>query len=108
MELPGAVQVTVGAITVTAQATSFSDRHDKQGSGNFYLATNGDSHMAISGDLQLGNLVGGSPSGVQTSPQSAGHERSHEVAKDTLFARRAVSAALICPFVFAGPVKGGQ
>jgi hypothetical protein len=84
MELPGAVQVTVGAITVTAQATSSSDRHDKHGSGNFYLATNGDFHMAISGDLQLGNLVGGSPSGVQTSPQSAGHERSHEVAKDTL------------------------
>jgi hypothetical protein len=29
------VQVTVGAITVTAQATSSLDRHDKQGSGDF-------------------------------------------------------------------------
>jgi hypothetical protein len=37
---PWAVQVTVGAITVTAQATSSPDRHDKQGSG--YLAINGD------------------------------------------------------------------
>jgi hypothetical protein len=50
---PWAVQVTVGAITVTAQATSSPDRHDKQGSGDFYLATNGDIHLAISGDLQL-------------------------------------------------------
>ena len=47
------MQVTVGAITVTAQATSSPDRHDKQGSGDFYLATNGDIHLAISGDLQL-------------------------------------------------------
>ena len=45
--------MTVGAITVTAQATSSPDRHDVQGSGDFYLATNGDIHMAISGDLQL-------------------------------------------------------
>jgi hypothetical protein len=36
------VQGTVGAITVTAQATSSPDRHDTQGSGDFYLATNGD------------------------------------------------------------------
>jgi hypothetical protein len=49
---PWAVQVTVGAITVTAQATSSPDRHDTQGSGDFYLATNGDIHLAISGDLQ--------------------------------------------------------
>ena len=34
--------VAVGAITVTAQATSSPDRHDTQGSGDFYLATNGD------------------------------------------------------------------
>ena len=47
------MQVTVGAITVTAQATSSPDRHDTQGSGDFYLATNGDIHLAISGDLQL-------------------------------------------------------
>jgi len=46
-------EVTVGAITVTAQATSSPDRHDTQGSGDFYLATNGDIHLAISGDLQL-------------------------------------------------------
>jgi hypothetical protein len=45
--------VTVGAITVTAQATSSPDRHDAQGSGDYYLATNGDIHLAISGDLQL-------------------------------------------------------
>jgi hypothetical protein len=50
---PWAVLVTVGAITVTAQATSSADRHDTQGSGDFYLATNGDIHLAISGDLQL-------------------------------------------------------
>jgi len=50
---PWAVQVTVGAITVTAQATSSPDRHDKQGSGDFYPATNGDIHLAINGDLQL-------------------------------------------------------
>ena len=50
---PWAVQVTVGAITVTAQATSSPDRHDTQGSGDFYLATNGDIHLAITGDLQL-------------------------------------------------------
>ena len=47
------MQVTVGAITVTAQATSSPDRHDAQGSGDFYLATNGDIYLAISGDLQL-------------------------------------------------------
>ena len=47
------MQVTVGAITVTAQATSSPDRHDTQGSGDFYLATNGDIHLAISGDQQL-------------------------------------------------------
>lgn len=47
------MQVTVGAITVTAQATSSADRHDTQGSGDVYLATNGDIHLAISGDLQL-------------------------------------------------------
>ena len=46
-------EVTVGAITVTAQATSSPDRHDTQGSGDFYLATNGDIPLAISGDLQL-------------------------------------------------------
>ena len=45
--------MTVGAITVTAQATSSADRHDTQGSGDFYLATNGDIHLAINGDLQL-------------------------------------------------------
>jgi hypothetical protein len=50
---PWAVQVTVGAITVTAQATSSPDRHDTQGSGDFYLAINGDIQLAISGDLQL-------------------------------------------------------
>src|SRR6516164_3775460 len=50
---PCAVQVTVGAITITAQATSSPDRHDTPGSGDFYLATNGDIHLAISGDLQL-------------------------------------------------------
>src|ERR1700756_679310 len=50
---PWAVQVTVGAITVTAQATSSPDRHDAQGSGDFYLATNGAIYLAISGDLQL-------------------------------------------------------
>jgi hypothetical protein len=38
---PWAVQVTVGAITVTAQATSSPDRHEKQGSGDLYLATSG-------------------------------------------------------------------
>src|ERR1700757_4760387 len=50
---PWAVQVTVGAITVTEKATSSPDRHDAQGSGDFYLATNGDIYLAISGDLQL-------------------------------------------------------
>src|SRR4029453_4115285 len=50
---PWAVQVTVGAITVTAQATSSPDRHDTQGSGDFYLATNGDINLATNGDLQL-------------------------------------------------------
>jgi hypothetical protein len=50
---PWAVPVTVGAITVTAQATSSPDRHDTQGSGDFYLATYGDIHLAITGDLQL-------------------------------------------------------
>jgi hypothetical protein len=35
-------EVTVGAITVTAQANELPDRHDTQGSGDFYLATNGD------------------------------------------------------------------
>ena len=52
---PWAVQVTVGAITVTAQATSSPDRHDAQGSGDFYLATNGDIHLAITGDLMAKN-----------------------------------------------------
>ncbi len=47
------MQVTVGAITVTAQATSSPDRHDTQGSGDFYLATNGDINLATNGDLQL-------------------------------------------------------
>jgi hypothetical protein len=46
-------EVTVGAITVTAQATSSPDRHDAQGSADFYLATNGNIHLAISGDLPL-------------------------------------------------------
>jgi hypothetical protein len=46
-------EVTVGAITVTAQANELPDRHDTQGSGDFYLATTGDTHLAISGDLQL-------------------------------------------------------
>ena len=41
---------TVGAITVTAQATSSPDRHDKQGSGDFYLAISGDLHLATNGD----------------------------------------------------------
>ena len=45
--------MTVGAITVTAQATSSPDRHDMQRSGDFYLATNGDIYLAISEDLQL-------------------------------------------------------
>jgi hypothetical protein len=53
MELPWAVQVTVGAITVTAQATSSSDRHDKQGSGDFYLAISGDLQLATNGDFHL-------------------------------------------------------
>lgn len=52
MELLGGA-VTVGAITVTAQATSSPDRHDTQGSGDFYLATNGYIYLAISGDLHL-------------------------------------------------------
>jgi hypothetical protein len=50
---PWAVPVTVGAITVTAEATSSPDRHDTPGSGDFYLAINGDIRLAISGDLQL-------------------------------------------------------
>jgi len=50
---PWAVQVTVGAITVTAQATSSPDRHDKQGSGDFYLAISADLQLAISADVQL-------------------------------------------------------
>ena len=50
---PWAVQVTVGAITVTAQATSSPDRHDKQGSGDFYLAISGDLQLATSGDLHM-------------------------------------------------------
>jgi hypothetical protein len=45
--------VTVGAITVTAQATSSPDRHDTQGSGDFYLATNGDLQLATNGDFHL-------------------------------------------------------
>jgi hypothetical protein len=50
---PWAVQVTVGAITVTAQATSSPDRHDKQGSGDFYLAISGDLQLATSGDFYM-------------------------------------------------------
>jgi hypothetical protein len=34
-ETPRAVQVTVGTITVTAQATSSPDQHGKQASGDF-------------------------------------------------------------------------
>ena len=47
------MQVTVGAITVTAQATSSPDRHDKQGSGDFYLAISGDLQLATSGDFYM-------------------------------------------------------
>jgi hypothetical protein len=50
---PWTVQVTVGAITVTAQATSSPDRHDKQGSGDFYLAISGDLQLATSGDFYM-------------------------------------------------------
>jgi hypothetical protein len=50
---PWAVQVTVGAITVTAQATNSSDRHDKQGNGDFYLAISGDLQLATNGDFHL-------------------------------------------------------
>jgi hypothetical protein len=48
---PWVVAVTVGAITVTAQATSSPDRHDKHGSGDFYLAISGDLQLATSGDF---------------------------------------------------------
>jgi hypothetical protein len=37
--------VTVGAVTITVQATSYPDRHDTQASGDFYLATNGGFHL---------------------------------------------------------------
>ena len=50
---PWAVQVTVGAITVTAQATSSPDRHDTQGSGDFYLAISGDLQLAKNGDFHM-------------------------------------------------------
>ena len=50
---PWAVQVTVGAITVTAQATSSPDRHDTQGSGDFYLAISGDLQLATNGDFYM-------------------------------------------------------
>jgi hypothetical protein len=53
MELPGPVKVTVGAITVTAQATSSPDRHDTQGSGDFYLAISGNLPLATTGDLHM-------------------------------------------------------
>jgi len=52
---PWAVQVTVGAITVTAQATSSPDRHDKQGSGDFYLARRVHNTLDLRG---CGNRVG--------------------------------------------------
>ncbi len=45
--------MTVGAITVTAQATSSPDQHDKQGSGDFYLAISGDLHLATNGDFYM-------------------------------------------------------
>ena len=54
---PWAVQVTVGAITVTAQATSSPDRHDKQGSGDFYLAISGDLQLATSGDFYRATVI---------------------------------------------------
>src|SRR5271166_4167324 len=44
--------VTVGAITVTAQATS-SGLTRRQGNGDFYLATSGDLQMATSGDFLM-------------------------------------------------------
>jgi hypothetical protein len=50
---PWAAQVTVGAITVTAEATSSLERHDKQGSGAFFLATNGYIHLAAIGDFHM-------------------------------------------------------
>src|SRR5712672_3211963 len=49
----GGPPVTVGAITVTAQATSSPDRHDKQGSGDFYLAISGDLQPVTSGDFYM-------------------------------------------------------
>ncbi|OBF96467.1 hypothetical protein A5772_17185 [Mycolicibacter sinensis] len=45
--------MTVGAITVTAQATSSPDQHDKQGSGDIYLAISGDLHLATTGDFYM-------------------------------------------------------
>lgn len=45
--------MTVGAITVTAQATSSPDQHDKQGSGDCYLAISGDLHLATNGDFYM-------------------------------------------------------
>ncbi len=44
--------VTVGAITVTAQANS-SGLTRRQGNGDFYLATSGDLQMATSGDFLM-------------------------------------------------------
>ena len=44
--------MTVGAITVTAQATS-SGLTRRQGNGDFYLATSGDLQMATSGDFLM-------------------------------------------------------
>jgi hypothetical protein len=49
--------VTVGAITVTAQATS-SGLTRRQGNGDFYLATNGDLQMATSGDFLMATDMG--------------------------------------------------
>src|SRR6202022_1348865 len=46
-------EVTVGAITVTAQANELPDRHDTQGSGDFYLAISGDLQLATNGDFHL-------------------------------------------------------
>lgn len=45
--------MTVGTITVTAQATSSPDQHDKQGSGDFYLTISGDLHLATNGDFYM-------------------------------------------------------
>lgn len=56
--------MTVGAITVTAQAASSGHDTTSKGNGDFYLAASGDLQMATSGDFLMATDIFSAESGL--------------------------------------------